>query len=344
MDIGKKIRTLRLAKGITQEKLAQELSVTPQAVSRWENGQSLPDIIMLPQISVCFGVRIDDLFELSDESKFERIENMTVKEGFLSRADFDDAERFYKERLALDAQEAKSLRGLADLYNHRADGYHRKAEMLAKRALEVEPEVKAGHSILSHAANGACRDWCCTNHRELIEYYYEFVEKNPGYARGYLWLLDNLLADGRLTEAMSVLPRMKAASDDFRVPLYEGQILAQMGERERAEAVWQKMVQEDAENWMAHSCLGDAYVKLERYEEAMKAYKRSAELESSPRYIDNWDSIGQICEMRGMWEEAAQAYERVLDIYREDWQSAEGFYVEQYRQKVLQCRAKGKRA
>ena len=159
MDIGKKIKTLRLVKGFTQEKLAQELKVTPQAVSRWENGQSLPDITMLPQISVCFGVRIDDLFELSDESRFERIENMTVKEEFLTRADFDDAERFYKERLTLDAQEAKSLRGLADLYNHRADGYHRKAEMLAKRALEVEPEVKAGHSILSYAANGACWDW-----------------------------------------------------------------------------------------------------------------------------------------------------------------------------------------
>lgn len=340
MEIGKKIRMLRMAKGITQEKLAQELNVTPQAVSRWENAQALPDIALLPQLSVFFGVRIDDFFELSDETHFERIDNMVEKEDFLSRADFDYAERFYKERVALNPQDARSLRGLADLYNHRAAGYHRKAAVLAKRSLELEPEIKSGHSILSYAADGACRDWCSANHRELIEYYYGFVEKNPGYARGYLWLLDNLLADGRLNEAQALLPKMKAASDDFRVPLYEGHILARRGEVEQAEAVWREMVQKDEQNWMVHSCLGDEFVKMERYDEAVEAFKRSAELEEAPRYIDNWDSVGQIYEMQHKWEEAAQAYEQVLVIYKEDWQSTEGFYVEQYRQKVLYCRAK----
>ena len=40
MEIGKKIRDLRVAKGITQEILAEVLSVTPQAVSKWETGVS----------------------------------------------------------------------------------------------------------------------------------------------------------------------------------------------------------------------------------------------------------------------------------------------------------------
>lgn len=344
MEIGKKIRTLRAAKGITQETLAQELNVTPQAVSRWENGQSLPDITLLPLLSIFFGVRIDDFFELSDENQYERIDNMVQKEDFLSRADFDYAERFYKERIALDPQEARSIGGLAGLYVHRADGYRRKAEVLAKRALEIEPEQKGWHSTLSFAANGACWDWCAANHRELIEYYDDFVKKNPGYARGYLWLLDNLITDGRLTEAMVLLPQMKAVCNDFRVLLYEGHILARRGEIEKAEAIWKKMVDEEPDNWMVHSCLGDAMVKLERYDEAVEAYKQAAELEKSPRYIDNWDSIGQINEIRHKWEEAAQAYEQVLTIFREDWQTTEGFYFEQYRQKILRCRAKGKNA
>ena len=93
---------------------------------------------------------------------------------------------------------------------------------------------------------------------------------------------------------------------------------------------------------MVYSCLGDALVKLERYEEAIAAYRRAAKLETAPCYIDNWDSIGQICEMQQKWEEAAQAYEHVLDIQREDWQATEGFYVERYREKVLQCKAKAK--
>lgn len=340
MDIGKKIKTLRTGKGITQEKLAQELSVTPQAVSRWENGSALPDISLLPALSVCFGVRIDDFFELSDDAQLDRIDNMMEQEGFLSRGDLDYAERFLKDRITADPKDARSLRTLAALYNHRADGYHRKAETLAKRSLELEPTVKDGHSILSFAANGACWDWCSANHRELIDYYYEFTKKNPDYCPGYLWLMDNLIADGRLDEALQAVRDMEQVEYTYHVPLYEGHIAARKGDPQRAEACWQKMIGENPDSWIAWSCFGDARVKQCRYEDALVCYEKAAALESAPRYIDNWDSIAQINEMLGRWSEAAGAYERVLEVYREDWQITEGFLVEQYRTKILKCKAR----
>ncbi len=49
MDIGKKIKNLRSQKGITQETLADLLSVSPQAVSKWETGAAMPDILLLPE-------------------------------------------------------------------------------------------------------------------------------------------------------------------------------------------------------------------------------------------------------------------------------------------------------
>ena len=52
IHIGKTIKDLRQQQGITQEALAWQLGVTPQAVSRWENHQSLPDIAMLPAIAM----------------------------------------------------------------------------------------------------------------------------------------------------------------------------------------------------------------------------------------------------------------------------------------------------
>ena len=340
MDMGKKIKTLRAGKGLTQEKLAQELGVTPQAVSRWENGSAMPDISLLPALSVCFGVRIDDFFELSDDAQFDRIDNMVEKEDFLSREDFDYAQRFLKDRIAADPNDARSLRALAHLYHHRAESYNRKGEVLVKRALELEPTVKEGHSILSYVANGACWDWCSCNHRELIDYYYDFVEKHPDYRSGYLWLLDNLIADGRLTEALQTVRNMEQVEYTYHVPLYEGHILSRMGKAEEAEALWQKMLEEDPGNWLVWSSMGDARVKQCRYEEAIEHYKKAAELEPAPRYIDNWDSIGQINEMLGRWGDAAAAYERVLDIYREDWKETDGFWVEQVQAKILQCKAK----
>ena len=148
MDIGKKIKMLRAGKSITQEKLAQELGVTPQAVSRWENGSAMPDISLLPALSVYFGVRIDDFFELSDDAQFDRIDNMVEQEDFLSRGDFDYAERFLKDHIAADPGDARSLRALAHLYHHRADSYKRKALPLVKRALELEPEwLDAAYSM-----------------------------------------------------------------------------------------------------------------------------------------------------------------------------------------------------
>ena len=59
--MGENIRMLRSGKGITQEKLGYELGVSAQAVSRWENGASYPDISMLPIIADYFEVSLDEL-------------------------------------------------------------------------------------------------------------------------------------------------------------------------------------------------------------------------------------------------------------------------------------------
>ena len=48
--------------GLTQEGLAQKLGVTNQAVSKWESGQSCPDIALLPALADLFGITMDELF------------------------------------------------------------------------------------------------------------------------------------------------------------------------------------------------------------------------------------------------------------------------------------------
>lgn len=61
-NIGAKIAELRKARGMKQDELAEMLGVTPQAVSKWENDASMPDIALLPEIADIFDVTIDDLF------------------------------------------------------------------------------------------------------------------------------------------------------------------------------------------------------------------------------------------------------------------------------------------
>lgn len=61
MTIGKNIAELRKAKGVKQDELARFVSVTAQAVSKWENG-GVPDTELLPKIADYFNVSIDELF------------------------------------------------------------------------------------------------------------------------------------------------------------------------------------------------------------------------------------------------------------------------------------------
>jgi len=62
MTIGKNIAELRKNSGITQEQLAESLGVSAQSVSKWENGITMPDIMLLPAIAGCFDVTVDELY------------------------------------------------------------------------------------------------------------------------------------------------------------------------------------------------------------------------------------------------------------------------------------------
>jgi len=59
--LGSRITEYRKAKGITQDQLAEYMGVSSQAVSKWENDLSCPDITLLPRLADYFGVTIDKL-------------------------------------------------------------------------------------------------------------------------------------------------------------------------------------------------------------------------------------------------------------------------------------------
>jgi len=60
-SLGKRIMENRKRLGLTQDQLAEKLGVTAQAVSKWENDQSCPDISILPQLADIFGISTDAL-------------------------------------------------------------------------------------------------------------------------------------------------------------------------------------------------------------------------------------------------------------------------------------------
>lgn len=65
INLGAKIKQFRKQKNISQEVFANYLGVSFQAVSKWENGNNMPDVTMIPAIASFFGVSTDELFDFN---------------------------------------------------------------------------------------------------------------------------------------------------------------------------------------------------------------------------------------------------------------------------------------
>jgi transcriptional regulator with XRE-family HTH domain len=66
IPLGRNIRQLRLERNMTQRQLAWHLSVSVQAVSKWERGCAYPDLALLIPIALLFDVTLDALFGRED--------------------------------------------------------------------------------------------------------------------------------------------------------------------------------------------------------------------------------------------------------------------------------------
>ena len=106
--IGSFLRELRTEKGLTQEQLAEKLNVSGRTVSRWENGNNMPDLSIIVELADFYDIDIREL--LNGERKSEEM-NEDLKETTLKMADYAEAEKqLLTKRLCI-----KSLIGLISL-------------------------------------------------------------------------------------------------------------------------------------------------------------------------------------------------------------------------------------
>ena len=102
MNLGTQICNLRRARQITQEELAAELGVTAAAVSKWENGYTLPDVLMLCALADYFEVSTDELLgrqkktyyaviHADSEGLAEKIAGLAAEFGIVAKA------RYFRE-------------------------------------------------------------------------------------------------------------------------------------------------------------------------------------------------------------------------------------------------------
>lgn len=335
MEMGKEIRRLRMDRGLTQEALAAALNVTAQSVSKWECGTSVPDVQLLPEIAIYFGVSIDRLFSLAPEQQMERIENRIYDRGM-----FDEAEERQLEQQLNAFAENAAYKGQAELlltklYNNQAEQYRLLAVEHGKIAVE---ETKGDHDAIGELCNAwgsYIPDWDFRNHHALIEWLVDWCRKHSDNRAAHMWLLDNLIADRRLKEAKEWLKKLAALDNTFRVPMYRYLIAEAAGETEEVEAqikVLETMA--ETEEWCCATTLGDIYTQRQDYDKAIEWYKKGQAMQPSPKFTDSARSIAHIYEILGDRENAIAAYREQLRLMKEEWGIISGETVDDVKRAI----------
>ena len=153
--LSERIQRERSRSGFTQEELARRLGVSKAAVSKWECGQSMPDISLLPKIASLFSITIDQLFgyePIASEGKREEVrarllallgENTAEACGYAeeqSALHWSDAELLRTVSLTL---YAKAIEPSASAGADRVEtdsGLAELAERILRRTLQLDPD------------------------------------------------------------------------------------------------------------------------------------------------------------------------------------------------------------
>lgn len=272
----KNLRQLRIDKNLTQEQLAGTLGVSAQSVSRWECGNTLPDVMLLPEIAKLYGVTIDDLYKEDARtypSYAQRL--LAVYEASGRTEDFLAAEQEF-ERMPEEKLTADDLRSFGVLYHYMMKHSARKAQQKLEQAMK-HPECPK--RVFSSAAQQKIALQCDLGRgNEEAARYEEELEKSPSDVQ--LWVLctaAHAMAGEQERALEVVLAGIKKFPDSASLHLYAGDICRTLKKYDEAFSYWKEALALDNTFLDAVYSMGFCYEEMGRYVEAYKVWKELAQ-------------------------------------------------------------------
>jgi transcriptional regulator with XRE-family HTH domain len=217
LHIADTIARLRKEKKMTQEELADFIGVTKASVSKWENGQSLPDILLLPQLAAFFGISLDNLFGYEPQLSREQIQRLYF--GFASAfAKRPFADVFAEVRAAARQYYAcyPLLLQLCVLYlNH---------YFMAKDPQEAQTLLKEARALCAHILEGCKSPALCGDAASLLA----MINLQLGDAEAVIEALEPMLDPARLSKqddvtlihAYRLAGKAEQAADQAQISMY----------------------------------------------------------------------------------------------------------------------------
>ena len=199
MLIAKNLRQLRLAKGVTQEELASALSVTGQAVSKWERDECYPDITLLPGLANYFSVTVDKLIGMEEISDMNRVgDAYKAMNEFVAEGKYREAAALAENMLKVFPEEYGLMASVAQCLALAGEVSERTIRLCERVIAESQSEKLCASTVatlcfmynmngeMEKAANLALSRPHCREARELLYPKFLAQPEREVYLRQYL--------------------------------------------------------------------------------------------------------------------------------------------------------------
>ena len=293
------LKKLRLAKGFTQEQVAERLNVNTQTVSRWECGTTLPDALTLPVLARLYEVTVDDFYKKS-----------TVA--------YDN----YAQRLASVYEKSRDPE---DFMRCRTE-----YDKLMKNG-ELSTEDKWLYAWVHMYMMNYCRD-------VAVEWYDKAVSDDPNddpenyqiacMQRIWMFFLlnkeDEIISE--LEEKIKADPDNPRETDNLLIALIWAEKF------DEAYSIFKEYIKKFPDDWRMYIHGGDIAKQLKKYDEALEYYNKAGEI--GTYFCDEMDCRVGLYEEMHEYEKAYNECIKMADIYRSRGYDVEAEIAEKRAQEV----------
>ena len=316
LNLGTSIRRLRTERGMTQEELAAFAGVSFQAVSKWECGTTTPDIALLPKLAVFFGVRIDDLFGITDEDELERVDYLLGHER-ITEENFDYSKNVLDRALEHSPDDVRVLKTYARLYFAKNQRDRLEAGRILRQAMKTAPEDDEIW-LLYH-------QFCGKELDDFIRTCEPYLPMVPVTSRLYELLIAAMIERRYSDRAESLIEAYEPHCSTAMPSVFRGDLALAGGDTGKALAIWDSV---DKGDHKAQYELGERFVKINENVRAVTAFERSFAAADIPRDLSAMYSLAFLHECLGNRAEAKAAWQTILDVLASDWNTTDGETVD----------------
>lgn len=273
--IATNLRKLRTEKKYTQDQLAQMLSVSPQSVSRWECGTTLPEVTLLPEIAKIFAVTVDDLFRedcLAYANYAQRL--LAVYESSTKFEDFVAAHREFQKLLVSGDYSRDDLRSYGILHQYLMLNSADEAMLYFNKVLDAPEQDSVYYSTWRQKLSLMVQLGQWKKAVQKVQSLLDADRSNPEY---WAMLVHVYERSEQMDMAQECLDQALLMFPNYAIfHIYAGDLYRAQGNYDAAFAHWEKSLSLDDSFMDARYAMASCYEEMGQYDKAYVAWQALA--------------------------------------------------------------------